>query len=140
MFAIVDPNSGNVLEVRETSFAGLPSPLTWVAVPTELVGLQPNQLAYEGETLVERPPVSAPTNWPILKSTIRQRLRQQDLEETADTVRAGLPAADQVEWVECLYVERQDTRMIAFLTAIGADVETTLARDPAASRIFGALV
>lgn len=141
MYAIVNTDTGQVLEIRSEMYSGLPEPLDWDVVPPELEGLSVNRLIYDDVLgIVAGPLPPEPTAWPVLKSTIRQRLRAVYLEEAADTVRASLPQSDQVEWAECLYVASDDARMIAMLTAIGANPGQILARDSAAIRIFGMAV
>jgi hypothetical protein len=66
----------------------------------------------------------------ILKLTIRQRLRAVDLESVADAARSQLPESDQHDWEDAWFIYSNDSRMISFLTAIGADPASILAPDP----------
>lgn len=141
MYAIVNTETGQVLEKRSEMYSGIPEPLAWASVPSDLEGLSVSRLVYDDVLgVVAAPSPPEPTAWPVLKSTIRQRLRNVGLEEAADMVRASLPHSDQVEWAECLYVASNDSRMIEMLIAIGAEPTAILARDAAAIRIFGMVV
>jgi hypothetical protein len=76
------------------------------------------------------PPVPPPVSRRVLKLTIRHRLRAVGLEATADAARATLPAADQQDWNDAWFIYSDDSRMISFLTTIGADPSVVLAMDP----------
>jgi hypothetical protein len=136
MFALVNPETEQVLDLLSNEFS-VPAPLIWVPYSGEATNAA--LLSFDGTNLVEVSAPMAPSRWPVLKSTIRLRLREVELEATADTVRATLPATAQAAWAECLYVLSDDPDMIAFLMAIEADPEVILAQDPEAARIFGHL-
>jgi hypothetical protein len=136
MFALVNTVDGRVMVIHDQE-GPTPPDHQWIAYglsPT----LVPAQLIYNGTELVLRelppPPTPvAPTRWPVLKTTIRHRLRDLGMETISDAARATLPQADQHEWEDAIVIASDDPRIIAFLNAIGVDPASVLALDRNAS-------
>ena len=137
MLALVANLDGRVIQISDVSFQ-IPSVLSWIALPPELESYAPAQLHYTGSgfeivPLPEPTPPEGVTRWPVLKSTIRSRLRSAGLEATADAARATLPDSMQRDWEDALVIASDDQRVIDLLEAIEANPMQILAFDPAAA-------
>ena len=138
-FALVNTVTNTIVLVEP---AVIPTKIVntkWVECPD---GTTPHNSTFDGTNFHPVPVAApaAPTVWPILKSTLRTRLTAIGLEAAADAARAALPAAQQAQWAEALFIASNDPAVLAFLAAIGcssAQITAVMAADAAASAVFG---
>ena len=132
---LVDPTTSAIVEVTDGAPFPVPKPMIWVVAPLTTTRENSSWDATTGAVVPTPPP--GPSQWYVLKSTIRSRLVAVNLAGAADTARAGLTSAMQNEWLEAVVIHNDDPHVIALLRAIGADPAVILAPDPGADKLFG---
>lgn len=74
-----------------------------------------------------------PQHWPVLKLTIRTRVKAAGLGAQLDAAFAQLSVDQQNDWNAAVFIWSDDPTVRGFLTQIGADPDTILAADPDAA-------